>query len=375
MGTTRGVVTCWTVNRLAIGERWNKNLVLGMMGVPWETIFGRKSMHIPVETSEDGREVSIEEGNNEIFEVDEADEEISMRFRGGPDKLHISQKAVRNSGTTPGCPACRELERRGHASGRLGYNNSETCRRRIFNRMVQEPEYKTLVDRHGNMKTDGVANVATVEQQRTQSKWIKHTMIVLQHKMKSEGENLGYMLNNVMLGMLRQEMDVVEVYSPPRVAAMAKQLGFRAGWCLDLTTCDERGVAWDFNRLEMRNKAAWKLIQDKPRLLIGSFICTTFSTMNNVNYTRMSKEEVKQRMDYGRRHLEFCAGLYDIQWREGRYFLHGHPQAASSWQEDCIRTLMAKKGECRGLSAINACMGSDLGMDNNGARLERGPAL
>ena len=96
--------------------------------------------------------------------------------------------------------------------------------------------------------------------------------------------------------------------------------------------------------MSMRNKAVRKLLHDNPRRLIGSAICTPFSQMNNINYARMSPEEIQRRMAEGRRHLEFCTKLYEIQWREGRYFLHEHPQGASSWQEGCIERLMQKVG-------------------------------
>ena len=73
-------------------------------------------------------------------------------------------------------------------------------------------------------------------------------------------------------------------------------------------------------------------------------MCTPFSQMNNINHARMSAEEVKQRMDYGRKHLAFCVKLYDIQWREGRYLVHEHPQGATSWQETMVKEFMKKKG-------------------------------
>ena len=113
-----------------------------------------------------------------------------------------------------------------------------------------------------------------------------------------------------------KEIDVAETYGPPRVVTMAEQMGLRANWNLDLTARDENGDAWDCNKASMRNKAARKLIQDKPRLLIGSPICTPFNQMNNINHPKMPKEEdVEQRLDHGRMHLEFCAKLYDIQRR------------------------------------------------------------
>ena len=109
-------------------------------------------------------------------------------------------------------------------------------------------------------------------------------------------------MNNVMAKTMMKEMDVAEVYSPSRVVTMAKKMGLRAGWSLDLITQDEKGNPWDFNKVSMRNKVAGKLIQDKPRLLIGSRICTPCSQMNNVNHPKMSKDEIEQRLDYGRAH-------------------------------------------------------------------------
>ena len=42
---------------------------------------------------------------------------------------------------------------------------------------------------------------------------------------------------------------VAEIYSPPRVtkaATVLPRLGIEPGAALDITTCDERGVPWDF---------------------------------------------------------------------------------------------------------------------------------
>ena len=77
-------------------------------------------------------------------------------------------------------------------------------------------------------------------------------------------------------------MDVAEVYGPPRVISMAQQCGLNAGWSLDLTTTDENGRAWGFDCVHMRNKAARKLLIDKPKLLIGSPMCTDFSSWMSI---------------------------------------------------------------------------------------------
>ena len=144
--------------------------------------------------------------------------------------------------------------------------------------------------------------------------------------------------------MLIEQMQVAEVYSPPRVVEMANNVGMLGGWSLDLTTCDEDGKPWGFNSINMRNKAIRKLINDKPVVLIGFSLCTEYSTMNRINHSKMTAEEVEQRMSYARKHLEFCIKLYEVQWRNGLYFLHEHPDSASSWQEAILRELVSRHG-------------------------------
>ena len=71
VGTMWEPVRVMTANRLATNERWNRDLVLGMMGVPWETIFGRRSAHIAVEISEDVDDVKDGNENNRIPDNDD----------------------------------------------------------------------------------------------------------------------------------------------------------------------------------------------------------------------------------------------------------------------------------------------------------------
>ena len=132
---------------------------------PMGTTPGQRSKHVPVETSEDGKEVFEEDENNRILDNDHEGEEQQVKLREGPDRFHISQKAVNRYGTTFGCPACRELERRGHTSGRFGYNHNGTCRQRISEEMTKDPEHRSLVDKHGNMRSSEYGDVATVEKQ------------------------------------------------------------------------------------------------------------------------------------------------------------------------------------------------------------------
>ena len=113
---------------------------------------------------------------------------------------------------------------------------------------------------------------------------------------------------------------------------------------MDITTRDDDGCPWDFNIPEMRNRAARRVFIDKPMLLIGSLMCTIHSVMNNINHVRMPPEVVKERFAYARKHLPFATQLYKLQVQTGRYFLHGHPSGASSWQEQCVMDVMKMQG-------------------------------
>ena len=41
-------------------------------------------------------------------------------------------------------------------------------------------------------------------------------------------------------------MEVAEIYSPPRATDMAMNMGLRAGWAFDFTVADNDACAWDF---------------------------------------------------------------------------------------------------------------------------------
>ena len=87
-----------------------------------------------------------------------------------------------------------------------------------------------------------------------------------------------------------------------------------------------------------------KSYKTSPCYLLEVPCAAPFGAMNNTNYCKMIEEEKNNKMDYGRRHLEFCMRLYEIQWREGRYFLHEHPETASSWREECVNKMMKRQG-------------------------------
>ena len=55
------------------------------------------------------------------------------------------------------------------------------------------------------------------------------------------------------------------------------------GFASDTTTTDEGGNRWDFSKRHMREKAKNIIKETEPILLIGSPMCTAFSTGQNIN--------------------------------------------------------------------------------------------
>ena len=58
----------------------------------------------------------------------------------------------------------------------------------------------------------------------------------------------------------------------------------------------------------------------------------------------MDPKDVAQKLQEGRLHLEFMAGIYRELLRNGRHFLHEHPAKAFSWKEDAIAKLRSNPG-------------------------------
>ena len=158
---------------------------------------------------------------------------------------------------------------------------------------------------------------------------------------------------------------VSEVYSPPRVAAAAatlSKLDIDPGLSLDITTCDEFGNPWDFSKHSMRKKARERLERQAPELLVGSPMCTAYSTWQRVNRAR-DYVSYKRKTKEARQHLEFFCDLYAMQLRAGRLLLHEHPAHASSWEESCILRMMRQRGvEC---VVMDQCQFGQTDVDGN----------
>merc|ERR1712115_349804 len=103
------------------------------------------------------------------------------------------------------------------------------------------------------------------------------------------------------------------MYSQPRVASMAERIGLIAGFSLDLSVNDpEDNMPWDFN-IESKRVKAEEMVRSKLSLpLVVSPMCAAFSRLQRWNYPKMHPDKVKELIEYGVRHLEFCMRLCRI---------------------------------------------------------------
>lgn len=129
---------------------------------------------------------------------------------------------------------------------------------------------------------------------------------------------------------------ISEVYSPPRIAPFGRRAGHGPGWSLDLSTNDPEGRPWNFDLAESRERARRLIEQTKPTLLIGSPMCTWFSTLVQLGRAQIGEEEYQRQRQRAVDHLAFAFELYALQAKHGRYFLHEHPLSANSWDEKCV---------------------------------------
>ena len=178
-------------------------------------------------------------------------------------------------------------------------------------------------------------------------------------------------LNMQMLQTVAQGMDVAEIYSPPRIAKRAEAWGLRGGWSLDLTEKDHDGKAWDLSKKEMRRRAVQKINKDKPLLIIGSPMCTDWSSMMNLNWGKMTEEQKEKRMTSARSHLRFCVKIYKHQVKENRYYVHEHPLGARSWNEPMIRAMLKKESNI--LATIDQCQYGLWVLDKDGWAVAKKP--
>ena len=81
-------------------------------------------------------------------------------------------------------------------------------------------------------------------------------------------------------------------------------------------------------------------------LLVGSPMCTAFSTWQMINNKISCPVTVAADLRRAKEHLAFCVELYRLQARGGRNFLHGHPAYAPELGKELAMRCSGRSGNC-----------------------------
>ena len=144
-----------------------------------------------------------------------------------------------------------------------------------------------------------------------------------------------------ILSAIIRGVDIVEVFSPRRVAKVCSKYSLQPGESFDLIT------GWDLSDPSQQRRARALIRSQAPGLVICSPPCTKFSTLQNLNKAAHGPEwEAKFaiELEKAKEHVRFCVSIMREQMAGGRHFLFEHPNSASSWSMPELQDLAATPG-------------------------------
>ena len=115
---------------------------------------------------------------------------------------------------------------------------------------------------------------------------------------------------------------------------------------MDIIVNDETGQPYDFSIKAQRTKAETLLDEQQPMLLIGSPVCTAFPAIQAINDIPGKRGPIiiAREKAAGQLHLDWCCYSYRKQISRGAYFLHDHPNGATSWMEPSVLGVLSLQG-------------------------------
>ena len=133
-------------------------------------------------------------------------------------------------------------------------------------------------------------------------------------------------------------LTAAEVFSPPRVAVVAEELGHRSGGPYDLQT------GYDLSSSTDRMKCMKELRQADPDVLIICPPCSPFSLLQELNRGRTAESAWKLRLAEGKQHLAYGMKLYEWQVRRGKWAIFEHPATSRAWHEEVVQRVLRLPG-------------------------------
>eukprot|EP00435_Cladocopium_sp_Y103_P059905 s740_g21.t1 len=134
------------------------------------------------------------------------------------------------------------------------------------------------------------------------------------------------------------QVDVSEVFSPPRVTKEAKLQKMKAGHAFDLKTGFDLRLEKDLKRMRE------VLQEEEPELVVCSPPCGPFCQIQSLNFPKMATERVMRIVGEGLQHLRTAARVCKRQHLKGKFFVLEHPRGSKAWLEEEIEELKQMDG-------------------------------
>ena len=370
IATETGIIKVRTIRRQLEAERWNVEQHQWINKFPWRPYSNSNEDEVHIRPPQP---VTPEADNGERMQHQRDGDPV-------PRPFSITRKDLINYGYTPGCPGCQA------AANDFRYKpHTIACRKRVEEAMLaddlgsnrvkdakaREDAYLEQAVRAAdeasgrirdqpatdhsiqpNLHEVPVDDSVPANNAPKPMRWDEmleendfHDIVNDDTEMYDaiealpmDSEDLADQVINVV------QNHVSEMWSPPRVTKLAHRFGLSAGFAYDLTVNDENGNPWNFDLQEQRDKCMRHVIEQRPNFLIGSPMCTAFSILQGLNKWRMNPKKWDAMMEKGLRHMRFAVKLYRLQAEQGRWFLHEHPNSASSWKMPEMQRLMNDLG-------------------------------
>ena len=129
------------------------------------------------------------------------------------------------------------------------------------------------------------------------------------------------------------KVNVVEVFSPPRLALECEKMGWS---CVSADLC----TGWDFRKASDRKAMVDLVSHHKPELLLLCPPCTWAGGWFHLNKHNMTPEEVREKEIITRLFISFCKQLIEIQLANGGRVVFEHPHDSVAWS--LLSSLMSK---------------------------------
>ena len=132
-----------------------------------------------------------------------------------------------------------------------------------------------------------------------------------------------------------EKVDVGQPFGTGSVTSLASRVGLHPGVAIDLVH------GWDLSTPEGRERATLELTEHRPRLLVISPPCSSFSIPQHLVKDSERKAEARSK---GEDLHAYAVQQAKEQVRQGGYFLYEQPWSADSWKLKGVQELMNLNG-------------------------------